>query len=66
MEAIVDYQLVHGYPPTIRELCRILGLRSSSTIHAHLLALQRKGAIARNGNSPRAIRVYYREKGEDT
>lgn len=55
--AIVDYIEDHGYPPTIRELCEITGTSSSSTIHLHLRALQRKGYLEIKAESPRALRV---------
>lgn len=57
LRLIIDYQQTNGYPPTVRELCSMLGLRSTSTIAAYLNALERKGAIARTPSSPRAIRV---------
>jgi hypothetical protein len=43
--------------PTVREIGRNVGLTSSSTIHAHLAALQRRGLIRREPYSPRAIEV---------
>ena len=36
-----------GYPPTVRELCDIVGLSSSSTMQFHLDRLRRKGALGR-------------------
>jgi repressor LexA len=46
-----------GYPPTVREICRAVGLNSSSTVHSHLKALERKGYIKRSRGKPRAIKV---------
>lgn len=43
------------YPPTIRELCLATGLRSSSTIHAHLVWLRDNGYIDFENGSPRTI-----------
>lgn len=62
LEAISKYQRANGYPPTVRELCSLLGLRSTSTVASYLRALERKGAIARVPTSPRAIRVTHREE----
>ena len=46
-----------NYPPAVREICRKLGFSSSSTAHAHLEALQKKGYIRRNPTKPRAIEL---------
>lgn len=48
-----------GYPPSVREVCEALGLASSSTVHSHLQALQRKGYIKIDPTKPRAIEVLY-------
>lgn len=42
-----QYTAHHGYPPSVRELGRALGLRSTSTAHSHLEALVRKGYLER-------------------
>jgi repressor LexA len=44
-----------GYPPSVREICEATGLRSTSTVHAHLKRLEKKGLIARDSMKPRAI-----------
>ncbi|MDR7464814.1 MAG: LexA repressor [Armatimonadota bacterium] len=64
LQVISDYQRANGYPPTIRELCSLLGLRSTSTICSYLNALERKGAIARAPASPRAIRITVPPEGK--
>ncbi len=46
----------HGYPPSVREIGELVGLSSSSTIHAHLKALERRGLIQRDPTKPRAMR----------
>ncbi len=48
-----------GYPPSVREIGESLGLASSSTVHSHLQALQRKGYIRIDPTKPRAIEVLY-------
>jgi repressor LexA len=46
-----------GYPPTVREIGESVGLRSSSTVHGHLKALEASGHILRDAALTRAIRV---------
>ena len=45
-----------GYPPSVREIGERVGLSSSSTIHARLKALERRGLISRDPTKPRAMR----------
>jgi repressor LexA len=61
LEAIRSFQERNGFAPTVRELCDILGLHSTSTVKAHLDTLERKGAIARIHGSPRTIRILREE-----
>ena len=44
-----------GYPPSVREICDATGLKSTSTVHGHLLRLQKKGLLNRDSMKPRAI-----------
>ena len=46
-----------GYPPSVREICAAVGLRSTSTVHAHLNHLEEKGLIRRDSTKPRAVEV---------
>ena len=48
-----------GYPPSVREIGEAVGLSSSSTVHAHLAALQEKGYLRRDPTKPRAIEVCF-------
>jgi repressor LexA len=48
-----------GYPPSVREIGEAVGLSSSSTVHAHLAALQNKGYLRRDPTKPRAIEVHF-------
>ena len=50
-----------GYPPTVREIGAAVGLSSSSTVHAHLEALEAKGLILRDPSKPRALELLDRE-----
>lgn len=57
LKAIRKYINEHGYSPTIRELCAILKLRSTSTVHGYLQRLESGGYITRLDKGPRTIRV---------
>ncbi len=46
-----------GYPPSVREIAKAVGLASSSTVHGHLLRLENKGYIRRDPTKPRAIEI---------
>ena len=48
-----------GYPPSVREIGEAVGLSSSSTVHAHLAALQDKGYLTRDPTKPRAIEIRF-------
>ncbi len=54
---ICDYQKEHGFPPTVREIAKIVGLASSSSAHSYLKQLEEKGYIRRMEGCPRAIEV---------
>lgn len=46
-----------GYPPSVREIGKAVGLASSSTVHGHLDRLEKKGLIRRDPTKPRAIEI---------
>jgi repressor LexA len=46
-----------GYPPSVREVCTAVGLKSTSTVHAHLTKLETLGYIRRDPTKPRAIEI---------
>lgn len=46
-----------GYPPSVREICEAVNLKSTSTVHGHLERLEKKGFIRRDATKPRAIEV---------
>lgn len=48
-----------GYPPTVREICDAVGLRSPSTVHSHLAGLESKGYIRRDPAKGRAIEILH-------
>jgi repressor LexA len=54
---VKSYGEEHGYPPTVRDIGKAIGLTSSSTVHAHLANLEKLGALRRDPTKPRAIEV---------
>jgi repressor LexA len=54
---IKRYAGEHGYPPTVRDIGKAIGLTSSSTVHAHLANLEKVGLLRRDPSKPRAIEV---------
>lgn len=56
-EYIKQHILDKGYPPSVREICDAVGLRSTSTVHGHLDRLQAKGLIRKDPTKPRAIEL---------
>jgi repressor LexA len=51
------YLRKYGYPPTVREIGKALGLHSPSTVHAHLTKLEQIGMLRRDPSKPRAIEL---------
>lgn len=49
--------LKKGYPPTVREICETVSLKSTSSVHSHLATLEKNGYIRRDPTKPRAIEV---------
>jgi repressor LexA len=56
-EFIRKYAAKTGYPPTVREIGKAVGLHSSSTVHAHLANLEKIGLLRRDPSKPRAIEL---------
>ena len=54
---IKRYSAKYGYPPTVRDIGKAVGLASSSTVHAHLANLERIGLLRRDPTKPRAIEL---------
>jgi repressor LexA len=54
---VKSYGEEHGYPPTVRDIGKAIGLTSSSTVHTHLANLEKLGALRRDPTKPRAIEV---------
>lgn len=57
LDYIKDEILKKGYPPTVREICETVSLKSTSSVHSHLETLEKNGYIRRDPTKPRAIEV---------
>jgi repressor LexA len=60
---IKRYSAKYGYPPTVRDIGKAVGLASSSTVHAHLANLEKIGLLRRDPSKPRAIELLDRAVG---
>jgi repressor LexA len=60
---IHKYSAKYGYPPTVRDIGKAVGLASSSTVHAHLANLEKIGLLRRDPSKPRAIELLDRAMG---
>lgn len=60
-QQILDYlkqQIIEkGYPPAVREICKAVDLKSTSSVHSHLETLEKNGYIRRDPTKPRAIEI---------
>ena len=57
VDFIKRYSARYGYPPTVRDIGKAIGLTSSSTVHAHLANLEKIGLLRRDPSKPRAIEL---------
>jgi repressor LexA len=60
---IRKYSAKYGYPPTVRDIGKAVGLASSSTVHAHLANLEKVGVLRRDPSKPRALELLDRATG---
>lgn len=61
-QVILDYMISfteeHSYPPSVREICAAVGLKSTATVHTHLRNLEKKGIITRDPSKQRALLIH--------
>ncbi|MGD0196900.1 MAG: transcriptional repressor LexA [Solirubrobacteraceae bacterium] len=57
IDFIRRYGADHGYPPTVRDIGKAVGLASSSTVHQHLANLEQLGLLRRDPSKPRALEL---------
>jgi repressor LexA len=60
LDFIEEYGSQHGYPPTVRDIGKAVGLASSSTVHQHLANLEQLGMLRRDPSKPRALELLHR------
>lgn len=69
LNCIKNYMVSHGYPPTVREIAKILKVSSPATIQVHLDILEQKGYIKKAGKQNRSIALMveneFENKNED-
>ena len=64
MEAIETFTERNGYPPSVRDLCDMVGLRSPSTVHAHLNKLREMGLLQKDERRTRSLTLTGRDSAE--
>lgn len=57
LEYIKSQILNKGYPPSVRDICEAVELKSTSSVHSHLETLEKNGYIRRDPTKPRAIEI---------
>ena len=57
LEYIKNEILNRGYPPSVRDICEAVHLKSTSSVHSHLETLEKNGYIRRDPTKPRAIEI---------
>ena len=55
LDFILKYSSENGFPPSIREICDAVGLKSPSTVHSHLKILKENGYLDDNGSKKRGL-----------
>jgi repressor LexA len=59
LDFIIAFQRDHGYPPSVREIGRSVGLASSASVHDHIDRLAEGGFLVKDPTKPRALQVRY-------
>lgn len=57
LDYIKDQTLSRGFPPAVRDICKAVNLKSTSSVHTHLEKLEKNGYIRRDPSKPRAIEI---------
>lgn len=57
LHCIQTYSASQGFPPTVRELCTMTGLKSTSSVHNYLVQLKEEGLIVSAESKPRTITI---------
>lgn len=62
LEYLKEFNLKKGYPPSIREICKAVGYKSTSSVYKHLNILEEEGYIRKDSSKPRAIEILEEDK----
>lgn len=65
LEFIIDEIKSKGYPPSVREIGKAVGLKSPASVHSHLKTLEKLDYLRRDPSKPRAIEVIFNKDQED-
>ena len=65
MDFIYECITENGFPPTVREICRAVGLNSTATVHARLQKLEREGYIVHDSSKNRSMRLINYKSDKD-
>lgn len=66
LDFISEQVALKGYPPSVREICEAVGLKSTSTVHGHLRRLESRGQLRRDAMKPRAMEVTADGRAEES
>lgn len=64
LQYIIDQIKTKGYPPSVREIGKAVGLKSPASVHSHLKTLEKLNYLRRDPSKPRAIEVIYNSEPE--
>ena len=64
LDFLNQYLAEKGYPPSIREICKAVGFKSTSTVHSYIKKLEEEGHIEKDATKPRALKVLKEPKNE--
>ena len=56
---VAEFTRGHGYPPSVREICKAVGLVSPASVQRHLVILEKQGFLRRDPAKPRALEVNF-------
>ncbi|MGI6050693.1 MAG: transcriptional repressor LexA [Acetivibrionales bacterium] len=57
LDFVNSYIIEKGFPPSVREICKAVGFKSTSTVHSYLKKLEEDGLIIKDATKPRALKV---------
>ena len=66
LDYLTEYISSRGYPPTVREICLKLNIKSTSTIHRDLNSLEKMGFLLRDPSKPRALEILHTGRQQET